>query len=375
MCNKWILLLLLHTTLCLFTVEVTASCDFSPTANLPQSQAIKTTIPLSGLSRISVPPGTPVGQIIYRQTTTISQWDNPTRVSVRCTSPGIVQHGYEYASLPWPASAYSNTVYQTNLPGIGVRYTYNRVAFPVYTPEYSCYPTATPGCSFRGLSTYIYIELIKIADPVATGVLRGSELPVLRRSYGQTGSMVSVYEYSMGGELIINTPTCDIYPASGSMTVLMGEHLISKFTGIGSGTQWKNAGISLNCPETFYGNSGVDAYTTTAAIFSGAATVDRSLRQNIWQLTLTPVDGIIDATNGIIAIADAQIKAEGIGIQLSRTSSVKGKINLNTRIVGTAPDKGTRNLTIPLFARYIQTESKVKSGKANGKLIYTISYK
>ncbi|MDU7134947.1 fimbrial protein [Phytobacter diazotrophicus] len=375
MCKKWILLLLLHTALWLFTVEVTASCDFSPTASLPQSQTIKTTIPLSGLNRLSVPPGTPVGQIIYRQTTTISQGGNATGVSIRCTSPGAVQHGYEYANHPWPVSGYSNTVYQTNLAGIGVRYTHNTIPLPTYTSESSCYPMATPGCGFKGLATYVYIELIKTAEPLAIGVLRGSELPVLRRSYGQAGSMVSVYEYSLGGELIINAPTCDIHPTSGSMTVLMGEHLVSKFTGVGSGTSWINAGITLNCPETFYGNSGADGTTTTAAIYTGSSTVDQSLRSNIWQLDLTPVDGVIDATSGIIAIADAQIKAEGIGIQLSRTSNVNGKINLNARIVGTIPSTGVSQITIPLFARYIQTESNVKSGKANGKLIYTISYK
>ena len=73
-------------------------------------------------------------------------------------------------------------------------------------------------------------------------------------------------------------------------------------------------------------------------------------------------------------IDDETLSATGIGIQLSSSESTSGLIDLTTGITQTLPDDGTRNITVPLYARYIQTENSVTAGKANGRLEYIITY-
>lgn len=375
MFNKRIASFILALGLSLVAKTVSASCDFSPTANYPQDQTIKSTIPLSGLNKLSAPPGTPVGQIIFRQTISVSQSGISPGVTIKCSSPGPLQQGYEYAALPWPASHYSNSVYQTNIPGVGVRITQDSINYPVYKAASSCFPKETPGCSFKGLSLDANLDLIKISEDLVPGTINGADLPTIRRSYGQASSMVAVYEFNFSGSVTITTPTCNITTTSGVVTIHMGENAIKKFTGIGSATSWKNAGITLTCPETFYGNSGVDNLIVSAGNYSPTTgTTNGSLRQNFWQLNLTPGNGIIDAKKGIIALNDSPIKAKGVGIQLSSTTKESGIINLNARIVGLLPNNGTTQIIIPLYARYIQTEEKVSPGRADGNLIYTVSY-
>lgn len=375
MFNKRTFSFILAVGLFYFAPTVNASCQFSPTTIYPQSQTIISTIPLSSLNNLSAPPGTPVGQIIYRQTISISQGGNSPGLTIKCSGPGSLQQGYEYASLPWPVSNYSDTVYRTNLPGVGVRVNQYNIGYPIYESASICFPKDTPGCSFKGLSLYANLDLIKISEDLAPGTINGTDLPIIRRSYGQAKSMVSVYEFNFSGSLTITTPTCNITTTSGVMTVRMGENSIKKFTGKGSATPWKNAGITLTCPETFYGNSGVDNLVVSAGDYSsGTGTTTGSLRQNFWQLNLTPANGTIDATKGIIAINDSPIKATGIGIQLSKSANNNGIIDLNSRIVGLFSNTGTKQIIIPLYARYIQTEDKVLPGRADGNLIYTISY-
>lgn len=75
-------------------------------------------------------------------------------------------------------------------------------------------------------------------------------------------------------------------------------------------------------------------------------------------------------------INDSPDMAYGIGIQLSSSASETNKINLANKITGKFSLTNTStSVTVPLYARYIQTHSTVIAGKANGSLIYTISYR
>jgi type 1 fimbria pilin len=88
---------------------------------------------------------------------------------------------------------------------------------------------------------------------------------------------------------------------------------------------------------------------------------------------------VVSATDGIIKIATTGANntphAVGVGIQLSTTESVVGKVNLNNPLEYTLPTDGRLSITLPLYARYIKTASTVTGGKANGKLTFTVTYK
>ncbi|MGY6028798.1 hypothetical protein ACUY4Q_001740 [Phytobacter sp. AG2a] len=186
--------------------------------------------------------------------------------------------------------------------------------------------------------------------------------------------MVDIYKISLSGSLQITSPTCNITPSSQSMTVNMGNYKIATFSGKGATTEWKNASIQLiNCGQFFGNSEGENGMAT----FNGTTVTFNSLHNNLLSVTLYPQNGIrstTDAANGIMKIDDGTSGATGVGIQLSSSESTSGLIDLTTGITQILPKDGTRNITVPLYARYIQTENSVTAGKANGRLEYVITY-
>ncbi len=362
--RSWLLLAALY---CFFSPTTQASCAFKQGSG--NITALKSyTISLPGTA-ISVPPDTPVGKEIYRFTIDFA---NQGGLYVDCTSSGQLYTRYDYLTTPLLPSDYSTAVYKTGVPGIGVKFVYGNSYrdFPVKIER--CSSSAT-GCYFpSGWSANSRVVLIKTADVVTAGTIEGSKLPTALYSLGQNDSMLDVYEVSLSGSLQITSPTCNITAASKTMTVNMGKHRITAFTGKGATTEWKNASIQLaNCGQ-FYGNvpSGYIAGT-----FDGnTITFEAPDVSNYLSITLTPLNGSEDAAKGIMKIADHPLKATGIGIQLSSSESASGLIDLTTGITQTLPRDGTQSITVPLYARYIQTADNVIAGKSNGLLEYVITY-
>jgi type 1 fimbria pilin len=359
--------------------DAIAGCSFNPTITHPMAQTVKLTMPLSGINAISVPSGTPVGQEIYRQYINISQGSSP--FSIKCDSPGRFYYDYNYKNPGHlTPSVIDNQVYETGWPGIGVKFYVNGGGGDFPYSHSASNNTSRSIWEFNLIwSAQSYLVLVKTAETITPGVFPGNIIPTTTYSYGQQNDTVPIYEIQISGILNITTPTCNISPSSGSMVVQMGKYKTNSFTGVNTGSPWKNASITLNCPNTFYGNTGVNGVTNkTAGTFNGAATTVGSLANNMWELTLTPADGIIgNATNGTIKLADSDspMTAVNVGIQLSKTASTSSIINLSSPVTGTFPNTGTSNVAIPLYARYIQTGTPVTAGKARGKLIYTVSYK
>jgi type 1 fimbria pilin len=352
----------------LFNHQAIAACAFAPTADYPAYSVKKMTVPLAA-ETISVPSDAAVGSTLYRQRINISTGADKIRVS--CDVTGLFQYLYAYKTLPMTETSTGTKIYKTGIEGLGIKFVNSSNAnFPVTLPTTNC--TASKTCATADIwSANSFFDLVKTADTVEAGTIQATNLPTTLYSFGQAGSMVSIYEINISGSLTINTPTCDITPASQSMTVLMGTHHISDFAGKGSGTEWKNASIQLNNCGWFYGNG-----PKSVVSFDGTSNhIQSGLANNAADITLTPLDGTIIPTEGIMAIANNASAATGIGIQLSSTQSVTGKINLNSAYAYALPNDGSRTITIPLFARYIQTENSLSAGKANGKLEYTFSYR
>lgn len=363
----WLLLAALYI---IFSPSAWASCAFSQDAGT--LKAIKSyTIPLSG--SISVPADIPVGREIYRLKVSMA---NQGKVKVDCTSAGQFYSLYSYLTRPSPVSTYSNTVYETGVPGIGVKFVRgNSTAdFPSTVSLGTC--NNTLNCVYsNGWSADSRFVLIKTASTVTPGTVQASNLPTALYSFGQNGNMVNIYQVSLTGSLDITTPTCNIAPASQSMTINMGKHLNTAFTGKGSATGWKNASIQLiNCGQ-FYGN--IPSGYKSGDFDGNTFTPDDPNVNNFLTITLTPRNGTAnttDAANGIMKIDEYASKATGVGIQLSSTESTSGLINLTSGISQNLPKTGTSTVTIPLYARYIQTENSVTTGIANGRLEYVITY-
>lgn len=364
--NK-IVIILMSALLYLFSATSWGSCAFN---NMPGyiTSTKSLTMPISGT--ISVPPDTPVGTEIYRLKILLS---NAGGVGITCTSAGQFYYSYKYLTTPLLPPTYSSTVYNTGLPGIGVKYVRgnNLADFPT---------TVATGCNTTscimatGWTIDSRLIFIKTASTVSPGLIEASKLPSVVYSFGQNGQMVDVYQMTLTGSLRITTPTCEISPASQSMAVNMGNYHTSEFAGKGSVTEWKNASIQLiNCDQ-FYGNipSGY-----TGGTFNGTTTSSNSKVNNFLSVALLPrngTPGASDAANGIMNIDDETHSATGVGIQLSSSENASGIINLTTGITQSLSQVSTPKITIPLYARYIQTENNVTAGKANGRLEYIITY-
>lgn len=362
----WLLLAALYI---IFPPSSWASCAFSQDADT--NSALKSyTIPLSG--SISVPADIPVGREIYRLKVSMA---NQGKVKVNCTSAGQFYTAYSYLTMPSPVSTHSSTVYETGVPGIGVKFTRgNNIAdFPSTVASTNC--SSAQNCVYSdGFAAESRFILVKTASTVTPDTVLASNLPTVLYSFGQNGNMVNIYKISLTGSLQITTPTCNIASASQSMTINMGKHLNTTFTGKGSATDWKNASIQLiNCGQ-FFGNT-KPGYTS--GTLDGDSYTPVAPLNNFLTVTLTPRNGTAsttDAANGIMKIDDHPLKATGIGIQLSTSESTSGLVNLASPVTQTLPKDGTQSITVPLYARYIQTENSIQAGKANGRLEYVITY-
>lgn len=266
-------------------------------------------------------------------------------------------------------STWNQKVYETGVSGIGIQFSTENNVFPVALLNNNCLNTTD--CRYRyGWNAQSSFSLVKTASAVSGGIIYGNKLPTARYSLGQEGNLVKIYQISISGSINITVPTCDISLASKNMIVQMGTHYRRDFTGIGSGTAWNDASIRLiNCTQ-FFGNS---SDGSSGATFNGTSSI-YSLSPNRAEIRLSPLNGIEDGINGIMKINDHSQKATGIGIQLSTTTSTSGKIDLNNAVLYPLPQDGSADVTLPLYARYIQTESLVKGGVANGRLEYTITY-
>ncbi|MGK9172369.1 type 1 fimbrial protein [Yokenella regensburgei] len=345
-----------------------AGCGFNQTAEYTANATRNFTVPFVANTTISVPPGTAIGQVIYQQEIQIKNFEP---VQIKCDSADNFFFSYTYGVLPLPVSTTDSNIYETGVAGIGIKFTVNSAVNVPYLStsishcahSLSCVPTT---------SWYYPVQfaLVKTANTVAAGMISANNLPSILFNLGQKNSMVTLHNVKLTGGITVTVPTCDVTPASGSMSIKMGVHDVDAFSGIGTGTEWKDASIMLmNCAR-FYG-------TTSASIasFNGSTNTSMgTLANNEWALTLAPHSAIINATQGIMDIDNDPLRATGIGIQLSTSSSTSGVVDLSQAVKGALPKDGSPNVTIPLFARYVQTQNNLSAGTANGKLVYTVTY-
>lgn len=362
--KKFLLALFSLSFLCF---NASANCVLSPDSPQHISTMVKQQMPFSK-TVISVPPDTPIGTEIFRQTIYQAQ-QIPMRVE--CDSENSFYTVYKYAQLPLPASQASigktGLVYETGVKGIGIIFWYSATGFPLKL-QGTCTGTICAG-TVAFLSDF---SLYKIGD-VEPGVISAINLPVVRYAVGQSiENSADILELSLTGDITVTTPTCQI--AEPNKVVNLGRESIATFTGKGSATSWKDATIQLiNCPA-FYGNTGGRG---PAATWNGS-TLNASSTQlyNSVTLTLNSSSGVIDAGNGVLGINNiGSGTATGIGIQIATDRDNNLPAQLGVPLTKALPTTGQSSYSIPLFARYIQTQDSVTSGVADGMLTYTIEYK
>lgn len=335
------------------------------------------TLPLQS-SNLTVGPGVSNGTVIYRQYFKPSRTTNISCVNNTTTYQPTIR--WYYSNTPNVASDWSDSsfragkVYETGVAGIGIAiYTYNLTYYSVPF-SYQAWQEERSDAStvWKAQGGFEFDVVLIKTGTITPGTLSGSQLPTVKYDFEAQGiSPINLGSLSFSGAINIISQTCQ----TPDVTVQMGEYDIANyFTGKGKTTEWKDATIKLiNCPR-FYGtlNDGRNTWTSD----SGASGMG-AITNNILNLTLSPNTAIIDSANGILGIKTGSSSATGVGIQMAYGSTSDASPVLvdfaNSKDYTTQNDAATTQ-SMPLIARYIQTDSTVSAGKADATVTFTINY-
>ncbi|ELW2862238.1 fimbrial protein [Salmonella enterica] len=243
---------------------------------------------------------------------------------------------YHWELSTWGTlSTLGSNIYNTNLPGIGIRLT-NSSSGKVLPYDQS-----------QKSNSYIYIggngikaELIKTGDitsgTLSTGVLaRASALAASSQLYFANATLNGSNTVSSAA-CSVNTPQVD---------VPLGQHQKSEFSGVGSATEWEMFSIGLDC--------------------------DKSARINV-QIDATQEPSNVPGVMKLDSTAD-DVAASGVGVQVYFAPDDSAVQFGQSRYYDISPNGGAE--TVQLKARYYQTSSAITAGTANATATFTLAYR
>ncbi|HBM3279819.1 TPA: type 1 fimbrial protein [Klebsiella oxytoca] len=342
------------------------------------------TIPVVGSGMATAGEDVPVGKVLYRQ----DYWNNTLDTNYQCkvTEQDMDEGLYhsmntytrtEVISTPSGVATSINgkDVFPTNVKGIGVVFylsgpTQKISKFPDLWQM--TYPLA-PGTIGQDLGqlTGVTMEFIKTGHiPPGMQSVSGSSLPEFQVTTGSHSpfEVSNIFvRLNFSGNNIIHTKTCQLTTLN--IEVNMDSHWITGFNGPGSVTPWKSFDIVLkNCPP-FYGYSDYTYIQKVDYLFGTS-------EENKVTINFRSSNGVVDGNPLLARINEGPVAAKGVGIELSQLNASEsialdgsGSLSLSDL---SKTDNST--YTIPLKARYVQTDTKVEAGTANGSVVFTITY-
>ena len=337
------------------------------------------TFPVVGPGMSTVGEDIPVGKVLY----TSRFWSKGYSTSYECSITNAERpmmntyNKVEVIATPSgvPTRSGDKDIFPTNVPGIGAIFyisgsLFDNAAFPgIWERTMQIgWGTVTQGL---GQVSSVDVELVK-TGPIAAGTQQvlGSSFPTFQVSSGSKSPFVVEHVFvtlNFSGATTMYTKTCQL--AKSVIDVNLGTHQRTDFTGVGSVTEWEDFDITLkDCPP-FVGYG--DYYYTE---FNGKT--GGSSAPNQVAISFNSVHGVVESNPLLAKLESGPNSASGIGIELSERDAA-GSIKLD----GTGgfdlqnlPTQDGSSYVIPLKARYVQYESNVTAGLANGAAVFTITY-
>ncbi|NWC96540.1 MULTISPECIES: fimbrial protein [unclassified Pseudomonas] len=335
----------------------------------PTTGSLVRTQPLLG-GNLTVGRDVPLGAEIYRQTFT-----SPVTFTITCTA-GIYNIETR-RTLPvtplalssWVGTPYGGNVYQTGVPGIGVAIWFSGHALPYSNTDINC-GGGTAACNVTiGNGIFIDMSFIKIGD-VSPGTIQGASLPTMLQQRISSNTL-EIQRVNFSGSINIVSRTC----STPDVNVPMGSHMLSEFSGPNTFTPWKDFAIALNNCPAFNGY-----YQDSGPRWASDGTVSNldARKNNVLQVRLDPTRAPINAALGILSLNPSapgdDPAATGVGVQVGDSTGAPLVLaNLRSSGITTRAEEGA-SYSIPLSARYIQTESDITAGPANATATFTINY-
>ncbi|ENE1421911.1 fimbrial protein [Salmonella enterica] len=247
------------------------------------------------------------------------------------------------ATIHNQASMYPNKsvltgVYKTSVQGIGIKAVLNPGGNADIWWENQ---DKTSSWSAFGTQSVTF-TLVRTDEPLTTGTIQPGLIVTKTLVNPVTGSVYPFITFTLNTPIVIKATACNVNTPS--VSVPLGDVLISRFTGPGTTLASKNFNIQIDC----------DVNTPVKASLSGIQNAE------------TAVNSVLALTN-----AGSGSTATGVGVQVVSGGT---PISLNsTSLTRLATGSGgLQNIT--LSARYYQTLSRVTTGEANATATLILTY-
>lgn len=298
------------------------------------------------VGRVVVRPSDAVGTILRKATFPISSNGSTYYCDYSAgTIEAVLQQRY-------PLSPSGNSIYSTNIEGIGIRL-YREAAdnsnfsgYYPYTRSLSRYTT------YRLSPGYFVVEIVKTAPSTGSGAL----VPGQYSRYNVIGYPNQPFLTSTvyGNAITIASSSCEIQGNINKTVTLPTVNKVD-FKGVGS-TQGEQA-FDLNI------------------LCNGGKNPTGYEESNKISLSFD-YDAVTNTTNVISNNAAAGSNASGVGVQLlSQYKNSNKVIAKNDKLeLGTLKSNDNIQYNVPMTARYYQTATKVMPGKVRAMATVTIEY-
>jgi type 1 fimbria pilin len=241
----------------------------------------------------------------------------------------------------------SNNIYPTSAAGVGLRITVAKGALPSLDSH-------TAGQNV-GLTTFfkgMTIEFIKTGDITAVSSITGT-IASIRVETNSGQELLRIY-WATPVVIRPTVPTCSV--ATSMLNVSMGMVSSNMFSGVGSTSR---GGIPFQLQLACSGGS-TGTYTNAYITLT-----DNYNQGNVSNMLST------QSGNGAASGVGIQILKDGGVLNFGPDSNATG--NTNQWFAG-AVYQGRTSFSIPLTARYVQTQSLIIPGSINARATFTMSY-
>ncbi len=292
---------------------------------------------------IVVPPNAPDGAVLATTEPVAVVGATAGKKYANCSGGGLIRW-----SSNGPFGSTTNWTGSTSISGIGYTMSLSGGGAVDGMTLNSTYTVPDGALTFTS-QLYVELKLVKTGPITKLGTLtlNGTGGYAITFYVGGTGSMTGLVSVAqVAGSSSISSTACTV--TSPSPSVPLDPIKASALTGIGSTAGEKSFPITLNCPSagtkvfiTLTDNANPANTSTTLALKSGSTASGVAL----------------------------QVLNQGTPVAFGPDSSAAG--NTNQWQAGTSSGGP---MDIPLSARYVQTDAKVKAGTVNGVATFTMSY-
>ncbi|WPP56768.1 fimbrial protein [Acinetobacter pittii] len=297
------------------------------------------------VGRVVVRPSDPVGKVLVKSLFEIRP-DPYTTYTCSLSDMLTAQLLQSY-----PLSVLGDSIYSTNIPGIGIRLyreAFNAGNFSGYYP----YTRRVPSTNFRLAEGYFVVEIVKTAENTGSGTL----VPGVYSSYyaGNRRDRPFLTSTVNANAITIASSSCE-WRGAINKQVQLPTVTKAGFKGIGSTQGDQSFELNILC------NGGINP--------TGYE------EKNLISLSF---DYQQDGTNTQVLknLEPNATKANGVGVQLLWNYQNKNQvIGLGNKLeLGTVKSNQTIQYDVPLTARYYQTAANVTPGKVRAMATVTIEY-